>query len=182
MSVQHLDVTLTAHRSRGLWLLWIAAKFKSISGGGTNMAARLDSVARYICRKSDWTVSHLQLQKLMYLAQMIYMGRTHGARLFEGAFQAWDYGPVEPDLYHKAKMFGSGPVKDVFGEARRFADNDPRIKLMDDICGHFLKYSAGDLVEITHSDKETWRSTTFLAPEIFQSRTRISLKSIEIET
>lgn len=92
----------------------------------------------------------------MYLAQMIYMGRTHGARLFEGAFQAWDYGPVEPDLYHKAKMFGSGPVKDVFGEARRFADNDPRIKLMDDICGHFLKYSAGDLVEITHSDKGAW--------------------------
>jgi uncharacterized phage-associated protein len=92
----------------------------------------------------------------MYLAQMIYMGRTKGRRLFEGAFQAWDYGPVEPSLYQKAKVFGSGPVQDVFTDALGFDDADPRLKVMDDVCERFLKYTAGQLVDITHSEKGAW--------------------------
>lgn len=120
------------------------------------MAARLESVARYICEKSGWSVSNLQLQKLMYLSQMIYMGRTDGKKLFEGSFQAWDYGPVEPDLYHRVKMFGSAPVQDVFSNALSFDGQDPRRKVMDDVCNRFLKYSGGDLVEITHWDEGAW--------------------------
>ena len=120
------------------------------------MAARLDSVAKYICDKSGWTVSNLQLQKLMYLAQMIHMGRHNGKPLFEGTFQAWDYGPVEPNLYHKVKAFGSGPVRPVFSEALGFDKDDPRRKVMDDVCKRFLKMSAGDLVDITHSEKGAW--------------------------
>lgn len=120
------------------------------------MAARLESVARYICERSNWSVSNLQLQKLMYLAQMIYMGRTSGKKLFEGNFQAWDYGPVESDLYHRLKMFGAAPVQDVFSNAMTFDKDDPRRKVMDDVCSRFLKYSGGDLVEITHWDEGAW--------------------------
>lgn len=120
------------------------------------MAARLDSAARYICEQSGWTVSNLRLQKLMYLAQMIYMGRTNGDRLFSGEFQAWDYGPVEPSLYHKAKAFGAAPVRDVFFDAKTFNEESPRKKVLDDVCDRFLKYSAGDLVEITHADSGAW--------------------------
>lgn len=120
------------------------------------MAARLESVARYICEKSGWTVSNLQLQKLMYLAQMIHMGRTNGSKLFEGQFQAWDYGPVEPDLYHRVKAFGAGPVKDVFSKALAFEADDARRRVMDDVCDRFLRYSGGDLVEITHWDEGAW--------------------------
>lgn len=121
-----------------------------------SMAARLESVAKYICEKSDWSVSNLQLQKLMYLAQMIHMGRNDGRRLFDGRFQAWDYGPVEPSLYHRVKMFGSEPVRDVFSNARYFEKSDTRRKVMDDVCKRFLKYSGGDLVEITHWDDGAW--------------------------
>ena len=120
------------------------------------MAARLESVAKYICERSGWTVSNLQLQKLMYLAQMIYMGRNDGKPLFDGTFQAWDYGPVEPNLYHQAKAFGAGPIRPSFSRALEFKDDDPRRKVMDDVCNRFLKYSAGDLVDITHSDKGAW--------------------------
>lgn len=120
------------------------------------MAARVESVARYICEKSGWTVSNLQLQKLMYLAQMIHMGRTNGTKLFEGRFQAWNYGPVEPDLYHRVKMFGAGPVKDVFSNALAFEADDARRPVMDDVCDRFLRYSGGDLVEITHWDEGAW--------------------------
>ena len=122
------------------------------------MAARMESVAQYICEKSGWTVSNLQLQKLMYLAQMIYMGRNNGRRLFEGTFQAWDYGPVEPNLYQKVKSFGSGPVLPVFHDALPFGKDDPRRKVMDDVCERFLKFTAGQLVDITHSPKGAWAS------------------------
>lgn len=120
------------------------------------MAARLESVAKYICEKSGWNVSNLQLQKLMYLAQMIYMGRTGGKRLFDGDFEAWDYGPVEPDLYHKVKVFGSGAIRDVFRNALSFNEDDKRRKVMDDVTSRFLRFSAGDLVEITHWDGGAW--------------------------
>lgn len=120
------------------------------------MAARLDSAARYICDRSGWTVSNLSLQKLMYLAQMIYMGRSGGQRLFDGRFQAWDYGPVEPSLYHKVKGFGSAAVQDVFSEARSFEKSDPRRVVLDDVCSRFLNFSPGDLVEITHADFGAW--------------------------
>jgi hypothetical protein len=103
---------------------------------GNKMAARVDSVAKYICAKSGWTVSNLQLQKLLYMAQMVHMGRNGGRRLFDGTFQAWDYGPVEPNVYHKLKRYGSSPVGDAFFDALSFED--------------------GELVDITHWPSGAW--------------------------
>lgn len=120
------------------------------------MAARMESVAKYICEKADWKLSNLRLQKLMYLAQMIHMGRFNGRPLFEGSFEAWDYGPVEPQLYHKVKTFGAGAVQDVFRKALTFKEDDKRRKVMDDVIERFSSFTAGDLVEITHWDEGAW--------------------------
>lgn len=120
------------------------------------MAARMSSVAKYICEKSDWSVSNLELQKLMYLAQMIHMGRHNGARLFEAAFEAWDYGPVIPDLYHKLKGYGADAVPSIFDNALAFKADDSRRQLMSDVCEKFLKFDAGQLVEITHWENGAW--------------------------
>lgn len=120
------------------------------------MSARLDSVCKYICERSGWRVSNLQLQKLLYLAQMIHMGRHGGVRLADAQFEAWDYGPVGPRLYQKAKVFGSDNIQDVFYDARTFRAGDPRCNVMNDVCDRFANMSAGDLVEITHWDKGAW--------------------------
>lgn len=120
------------------------------------MAARIDSAAKYICDKSGWTVSNLQLQKLLYLSQMIHLGRHGGKRLFEGSFQAWDYGPVEPKIYHKAKAYGSSPLPDIFYDALTFSDADPRRKTLNDVCDRFLDFTPGELVDITHWPKGAW--------------------------
>ncbi len=104
------------------------------------MAAQLDSVAKYIAEEANWGLSNLELQKLMYLAQMIHMGRYDGRPLFDGSFQAWDFGPVEPSLYHRAKVFGARPVKDIFISAKTFKPNDYRRTVMDDVWAvSFLK-------------------------------------------
>lgn len=119
------------------------------------MAARLDSVAKFICEQGNWKITNLKLQKLIYMAQMIHLGR-HGTRLADAHFEAWDYGPVEPDLYHKVKMFGSGSVEDVFFNARFFNRDDERRAVLKEVCDTLLRKSPGELVDITHWQNGAW--------------------------
>ena len=120
------------------------------------MAARLDSVCRYICERGDWKVTNLQLQKLLYLAQMVYMGRSGGQRLADAHFEAWDYGPVEPTVHRKVRMFGASPIPDVFYDARGFRKDDERRLVLEEVCKDLLARCPGELVEITHWQEGAW--------------------------
>lgn len=120
------------------------------------MPARLDSVCKFICEVGEWKVSNLQLQKILYLAQMYYMGRHDGALLADAEFEAWDFGPVEPTLYRKVRMFGSKPVQDVFFDARNFKVEDPRRSDLKEVCGDLLRKRPGQLVDITHWPEGAW--------------------------
>ncbi|SUW69031.1 Panacea domain-containing protein [Bordetella avium] len=70
--------------------------------------------AKYACRASDWTLTNLQLQKILYIAHMIHLGRTGRPLIHDEMFEAWDYGPVLPSVYRRASSFGADTVKDVF--------------------------------------------------------------------
>jgi uncharacterized phage-associated protein len=120
------------------------------------MAARLDSVAKFICQQSGWRVSNLALQKLLFLAQVDYAAANSGSRLTDTTFEAWDLGPVSPDLYHKVKIFGSQPVRDVFYDARHFREDDPRRRTLANVCRMYLGKRPGKLVEISHWDLGAW--------------------------
>ena len=69
------------------------------------------TAARKTCELSGWSISNLHLQKILYFAHMIYMGRNDGQPLIREAFEAWEYGPVVPVVYHDAKGYGSGPIR-----------------------------------------------------------------------
>jgi uncharacterized phage-associated protein len=120
------------------------------------MVSELDSVCKYICEKSGWTIGNLQLQKILYMAQMYYMGKNETQRLVEARFEAWEYGPVEPQLDRKVRMFGADPVKDVFFEANALNVDDPRRAVLDDVCASLLPLSAGALVNLTHWKTGAW--------------------------
>jgi uncharacterized phage-associated protein len=120
------------------------------------MPARLDTVCQYICDKSGWRISNLQLQKILYMAQMYYMGQHEGRRLVDTDFEAWDYGPVSPALYHRVKDFGAGPVLDVFMHARVFRDGDNRKAALDEVGADLLKRRPGELVDLTHWENGAW--------------------------
>lgn len=117
---------------------------------------RLDTASKYICEKSGWRVSNLPLQKLLYLSQVEYSGKFAGDRLVDTVFEAWDYGPVSPDLYHKVKMFGSEPVRDVFYDALRLREDSPRKQVLDDVCDAYLSIRPGKLIKLTHWDCGAW--------------------------
>lgn len=113
------------------------------------------AAARRMCERSDWTLTNLELQKMLYLAQMMFMGTHDGERLLNGAFEAWDYGPVIPVLYSQVKSFGSAPIKDIFFGVGEVKDQD-RAKMLDDAYDQLSPKTAGQLVSITHWNKGAW--------------------------
>jgi uncharacterized phage-associated protein len=113
------------------------------------------SAAKRLAERSGWTLSNLELQKLLYLAHMHFLGR-HGEPLVEGSFEAWDYGPVHPLLYHRAKMFGASPVGNVFHSAPDIPDGSGEAAALDEVIDHFGNAGSGKLVAITHSPNGAW--------------------------
>ncbi|WP_430416732.1 Panacea domain-containing protein [Parasphingorhabdus sp.] len=74
------------------------------------MAISANTALRRICELKDWSITNLQANKLLYFAHMIALGEV-GDPLVTSRFEAWDLGPVLPDAYHTAKMFGNKPIK-----------------------------------------------------------------------
>lgn len=65
---------------------------------------------RTLCEISGWRTSNLRAQKVLYFAHMHLLG-LKDKPLINETFQAWDYGPVAPNLYHTVKMFGKHPIQ-----------------------------------------------------------------------
>lgn len=99
-------------------------------------------------------VSNLSMQKLLYLSHMMEIGAGHGP-LASREFEAWDYGPVEPDLYHKLKAYGSGPVPDIFN-AEPYMPGDSEYASISEVIRQVGNAGARRLVAITHWDGGAW--------------------------
>lgn len=98
--------------------------------------------------------SNLQIQKLLYLGQMFYLGE-HGEPMFDDDFEAWKLGPVVPAVYQRAKIYGSRPVERLFTETTLPQDS-PQRKMMERVIGELPDKSPWKLVAITHWDKGAW--------------------------
>lgn len=121
---------------------------------GKAMTASVFVAAKYIGRQSEWTLSHLEIQKMLYIGHMFNLGR-HGNALVRGNFEAWEYGPVHPDLYHRLKMFGSSPVTFVSTkEGQKLPDTEAG--LMDEVLDALSDADPGKLVAITHWEEGAW--------------------------
>lgn len=118
------------------------------------MSVTVFSAARHLCEKSGWGLSNLKLQKLLYLAHMIHLGE-HNLPLINERFEAWDYGPVSPDLYHQVKAFGSGPIRNIF-HAYRAPENERITQALDEVYDQVGSLTAGQLVQITHRPGGAW--------------------------
>jgi len=112
------------------------------------------SAAKYLAAKSGWSLSNLELQKILYLAHMFHLGR-HGKPLVRETFEAWDYGPVQPALYHKAKMFGSDPVKNIFHSIPDIPAGTER-EIIDEALISLGNAGPGRLVNATHHEGGAW--------------------------
>lgn len=119
------------------------------------MAVSALSAAKTVCELRDWNVSNLELQKVLYIAHMFHLGRTGQPLVAEG-FEAWDYGPVAPELYHHVKGFGSGPVRNVFHWIDGVPVDAPEYAVLNEVADAARKASASKLVAITHAKDGAW--------------------------
>lgn len=113
------------------------------------------SAARLVCELRDWKVSNLELQKILYIAHMIYLGNEEVPLLDEN-FEAWDYGPVIPELYQHVKGFGAKPVGNVFHSVPLPDENTKEYSYIQRAAEVAKGMSAGQLVSFTHRPHGAW--------------------------
>lgn len=98
--------------------------------------------------------SNLQIQKLLYLAQMFQLGQNDKP-MFDEDFEAWKLGPVIPSVYQTAKIYGSRPVGKLFTDRTFPADSSERA-MLEKVVRELPDKSPWKLVSITHWDKGAW--------------------------
>lgn len=66
-------------------------------------------LADYIINTSPKDLSNLELQKTMYFVELDYCKQT-GKSLIDEDFEAWDYGPVVPEVYREFRDYGAESI------------------------------------------------------------------------
>lgn len=109
-------------------------------------------------------ITPLALQKLIYFSHGHFLSRTKSP-LVKGTFEAWQYGPVHPQLYHSFKLWGRDPilkfserVDPVTGEVSE--PEQPRdgdvIDAIDRVVLEFGNFTPGQLVKLSHAQGGPW--------------------------
>lgn len=120
------------------------------------MAVQALSAGRRICELRNWGVSNLELQKILYIAQMFHLGTSGGQPLIDDRFEAWEYGPVSPALYARAKGFGRGPVRNVFHWVPDIPAESSEEQMIQEAVKQTTGMTPGELVSITHWPRGAW--------------------------
>ncbi|MEM5592298.1 type II toxin-antitoxin system antitoxin SocA domain-containing protein [Niallia circulans] len=72
--------------------------------------AEVRNVAKYFLSKSientQYAITPLKLQKLLYYAQGIHLRDNNGTPLFDENLLRWDHGPVNRIIYDDYKRYG----------------------------------------------------------------------------
>ncbi|MCY4048764.1 MAG: DUF4065 domain-containing protein [Hyphomicrobiales bacterium] len=109
-----------------------------------------------LCELSNWRISNLRSQKVLYFAHMYLLGEV-GEPLIRESFEAWDYGPVEPNLYRHVKIFGKESIeKPVFYGMKGAEPNTHEYDMLEILYKATRDVHPGDLINMTHWEKGAW--------------------------
>lgn len=113
--------------------------------------------ARYIISKCDrerMPITNLQLQKILYYIQKKYLDSKE-CRAFPNVIEAWQFGPVVPDVYYYYCGFGSMPIYSfVAQESARISDSD--MAIINPIIEDKRSMDPWSLVNETHKPGGAW--------------------------
>lgn len=136
-----------------------------VKGGCLKMNKAID-VARFIINcsnKKKYYISNLRLQKILYFAQMEFI--LNNSLCFEDEIQAWDYGPVVPNVYNEFKRFGASNIPQILTffdksegilkikkiDYKESVINSSDRHLIEKVIDECSQYSTSQLVRITHA-------------------------------
>ena len=118
------------------------------------MAYSALDLSKYIvskCVRENCPISNLQLQKILYYIQKDFLLRDRIA--FVDEIEAWQFGPVVPNVYYKFCGFGAMPITNDFGDIPIGASDRP---IIDGIVEAKRTLAPWDLVEDTHKPDGAW--------------------------
>ena len=123
------------------------------------MASARD-VAKYFLSFSDEEtgdlISNLKLQKLIYYAQGFHLA-LFNSPLFDEPIEAWQHGPVVPEVYHAYKEHGGQGIPTPTGnDFSCFTDEQKDV--LDEVYAVYGQFSAWKLRNMTH-EEAPWRDT-----------------------
>ena len=106
-------------------------------------------------RHANLPITHLHVQKLVYFAHARMLS-IHGEPLVEQKFEAWQYGPVVPVLYHALKHCKNDPIQReiVYRAGSTCATRES--DLIDQVFRNYSEKDFSELVELTHGEGTPW--------------------------
>ena len=121
--------------------------------GAYTMYSALD-ISKYIvskCTHENCPVSNLQLQKILYYIQRAFLRQDRIA--FSDEIEAWQFGPVVPNVYYKFCGFGAMPITSVFENILIMAND---LSMINKIVEDKRSLDPWDLVADTHKPNGAW--------------------------
>jgi len=103
-------------------------------------------------------MTNLRLQKLLYFAQGWHLARF-GRPLFDAQLNAWDFGPVVPEIYHEYKTNGRCGISETF-DLPQDAFTPSELELLLDVVREYADRSTSALVTLSHKPDAPWSHTS----------------------
>lgn len=103
--------------------------------------------------EKGFSMTNLKLQKMLYFIQREEI--KNGRVAFEDRIEAWQYGPVIPNVYYR--FAGYGPVSIIFDINSRDIEiqNDTKISA-DKIFDEYIEQNVWNMVDETHTPGNAW--------------------------
>lgn len=114
-------------------------------------------IAKYIvlkCINDKHPISNLQLQKILYYIQKNFL-QSKNERAFADDIEAWQFGPVVPNVYYHFCAFGSMSIIFYLGTLLNEINYDDKSSI-DAIVEEKRKINVWDLVNDTHKPNGAW--------------------------
>lgn len=105
-------------------------------------------------QREDDQMTNLKLNKLLYYAQGVFLART-GVPLFSDSIEAWPFGPVVADVYHRYKECGRNPIQSN-GDIDRSRFKEDEFETLLDVMRELGQYTGASLVSLTHRAGTPW--------------------------
>ncbi len=121
------------------------------------MLYNASDVAKYVlkkCTDDKSPLSNLQLQKILYFLQRDFL-KTTRQPLFHDEIEAWQFGPVVPNVYYDYCSYGANSISKSESSYMKLIRNEDK-KIADPIIEDKQNKYPWDLVEETHQPDGAW--------------------------
>jgi uncharacterized phage-associated protein len=124
-----------------------------------------------LARQDGRQLTHMKLQKLLYYAHGWHLAFFGGEPLVAEGFQAWQYGPVSPNVYDSFRKFGAKPIDEPAARVVTSADRPgfallpippipdgdrPTVRHIGKVYDAYKEYAAERLSAATHAPGTPW--------------------------